>query len=55
MEVSAKADINVTDSFNMLAKDIKKQIDYEIEHPDSQKLNVIINKKKNTDKQSCCK
>ena len=58
MEVSAKADVNIVDSFMLLAKDIKKQTDYEIEHPDSQKLKVLINDKKKGEaggKKACCK
>lgn len=51
MEVSAKADIGVNESFVLLAKSIKKQIDYEISNPGSDKLqSTLVNKKKSKTK-----
>lgn len=46
MEVSAKANIGVNESFLLLAKSIKKQIDYEINNPGSVKINGTSNKNK---------
>ena len=47
MQVSAKADIGVSQAFILLAKAIKKQIDYDLANPGSDKMASMASNKKN--------